>query len=111
MNQAITDYIENIDQPWQAEVCHRLRRCIHQAVPGVEERIQYGKPHFVSGGKYVSVLGTARGWVNLTIFQASALEAPEGYFEAGGSPDRKTVKIREGQAVEYDFLARLVQQA
>ncbi len=110
MNQAVTEYIEKITQEWQAEVCTQLRQLIHQAVPEIEERIQYGKPHFLKNNKYAAVAGTAKDWVSLTIFNAQTLEAPEGFFEAG-PPERKTVKIRKGQAMDYEFLARLVQQA
>lgn len=111
MNQEVTEYMQKINQQWQAEICTRIRQVIHQSIPAVEERIQYGKPHFLKNGKYACVLGTAKGWVNLTIFNAKTLEAPEGFFEPGGSPDRKTIKIREGQDVDYDLLAGLIQQA
>lgn len=111
MDQAVTDYIARIDQPWQAEVSQHLRQLIHQAVPDADERIQYGKPHFLKDGTYVAVLGTAKGWVSLTIFNASTLEAPDGFFEPGGSSDRKTVKFREDQAVDDDLLTKLLQQA
>ncbi len=110
MNQAVTDYIQNIKEQWQAEICNQLRQIVHQSVPEVEERLQYGKPHFLKNGKYVCVLGTAKDWVSFTIFNAKALEAPEAFFEAG-NPDRKTVKIRKGQAIDYDLLARLLEQA
>jgi hypothetical protein len=110
MNPAVTDYILSIKQAWQAEVCTRLRQVIEQSIPDVEERIQYGKPHYLKNGKYACVLGTAKDWVSLTIFNAMALEAPEGFFEPG-SPERKTVKIRSGQAVDYELLAALIQQA
>lgn len=73
---------------------------VHQAIPEVAERLQYGKPHYLKDGKYAAVLGTAKGWVAFTIFNAAALDAPEGLFEPG-PPDRKTIKIRQGQAVDY----------
>ena len=111
MNQAVTDYIQKIDQEWQAEICAQLRQVVLVSISDVEERIQYGKPHFLKNGKYAAVLGTAKGWVSFTIFNAAALEAPEGFFEAGGSPDRKTVKIPKGQPVDYQFLSSLIQQA
>ncbi len=110
MNQAVTEYIEKIKDGWQAEICTQLRQVTHQAMPEVEERIQYGKPHFLKNGKYASVLGTAKDWVSFTIFNATALEAPEGFFEAG-PPERKTIKIRKGQTVDYELLTRLLQQA
>jgi len=74
MNQAVTDYIEALNtkpkQEWQAEVSAHLRKIVHDSIPDVEEKIQYGKPHFLKNGKYAAVLGTAKGWVTLTIFNA-----------------------------------------
>ncbi len=110
MNEAVSEYIQKISQEWQAEICTQLRQFVHQAVPEVVERIQYGKPHFLKNGKYAAVLGTAKDWVSFTIFNATALEAPEGFFEAG-PPERKTAKIRKGQTVDYDLLAKLLNQA
>ena len=110
MNQQVTEYIENIKLPWQADICNQLRQTIQQAVPDVEERIQYGKPHFLKNGKYAAVVGTAKGWVSFTIFNAQSIEGPDGLFEAG-DPARKTVKICEGQAVDYALLGKLLAQA
>ncbi len=110
VNQAVTEYMEKITQEWQAEIGLRLRQLVQQAVPEVEERIQYGKPHFLKNGQYAAVLGTAKDWVSFTIFNATALEAPAGFFEAGPA-ERKTIKIRKGQEVDYELLARLLQQA
>ena len=110
MNQAVTDYIEKINQEWQVPICNQIRDLINQALPDVEERIQYGKPHFLKNGKYAFVLASAKAWVSLTIFNATSIEAPEGYFEPG-PPERKTVKIRAGQEVDYAFLSTLIGQA
>jgi hypothetical protein len=76
----------------------------------VEERIQYSKPHYRKNGAYAAVIGTAAEWVTFTIFNASALQAPESLFEPG-PPERKTVKIRQGQDVDYDLLGKLLGQA
>jgi len=110
MNEAVTEYLQKIKEEWQAEICTQLRQLIHQTVPEIEERLQYGKPHFLKEGKYAAVVGTAKDWVSFTIFNAGALEAPEGFFEPG-NPDRKTVKIRKGQKVNYALLAIHLQQA
>jgi hypothetical protein len=110
MNQQVTDYIQNVKLDWQAEICTQIRQIVQQSVPNVEERIQYGKPHFLKNGKYACVLGTAKEWVSFTIFNAESLQAPEGFFEPG-PPERKTIKIRKGQTIDYEFLAKLVQQA
>jgi hypothetical protein len=110
MNQDVTDYIERIDQEWQAEVCTRVRQIVHEAIPEVEERIQYRKPHFLKNGKYACVLGTAKGWVSFTIFNAETLQAADGFFEPG-PPERKTVKFLQAQEIDDDALASLLRQA
>lgn len=111
MNQEVTDYIGKLAQPWQADVCNRIRALINEAIPEVQERIQYGKPHFLQNGKYAAVLGPAKGWVSFTIFNAQALQPPEGLFESSETGDRKTIKIREKDEVDYALLKALIQQA
>ncbi len=111
MNQDVTDYIEGFAQPWQVEVCTAIRQRIHDTVPDVEERLQYKKPHFLKNGTYLAVLGPAKGLVTFTMFNAAGLDAPDGTFEPGGAPERKNIRIREGQAVDHDLLGRLVTQA
>ncbi len=111
MNQDVTDYIGKLAQPWQADVCNRIRALINEAIPEVQERIQYGKPHFLQNGKYAAVLGPAKGWVSFTIFNAQTLQPPEGLFESSETGDRKTIKIREKDEVDYALLKALMQQA
>lgn len=107
----VNTYLENIKLDWQAEIGKQLHALIQQAIPDVTERIQYGKPHYLKNGKYVCVLGTAKGWISLTLFHAEHIEAPEGTFEASDVAERKTIKFRQGQAVDEALLARLIAQA
>jgi hypothetical protein len=113
-NQEVTDYINKLNdkpkQEWQAEVCNHLRQTVLQSIPDADERLQYGKPHYRKNNKYAAVIGTAKGWVTFTIFNAGAINAPEGFFEAG-DPDRKNYKIVEGQSVDYTQLGKYLQQA
>jgi hypothetical protein len=69
----------------------------------------FSKPHFLKHGKYAAVLGTAKEWVTLTIFNTESLQAPDGFFEPGPA-ERKTVKIRQGQTVDYELLGQLMRQ-
>lgn len=111
MNQDVTQYIDTIKQKWQIEICRSIRQTIYQAIPEVEEKIQYGKPHYRKNGKYACVLGTAKGWVSFTIFNAQSLKTPEGLFESSENGDRKTIKILDGQDVDYALLEKLIKQA
>lgn len=110
MNPEIASFIDNLSQPWQADICRQFDQMVRNAIPDAQERIQYGKPHYLKNGKYACVLGTAKGWVSFTIFNAADLEAPDGLFEPG-DPNRKTIKIKDGQAVDYALLSNLVRQA
>lgn len=110
MNQEVTDYIAGIKLPWQTEICTRLREVIHESIPEVTERIQYGKPHFLKNGKYAAVISTAKGWVSFSIFNAANLEVPEGQFETG-SGDRLTMKLLEGKPADYELLSSLLKLA
>lgn len=111
MNPDVTAYIAALNQPWQADLCAALRHTIHAALPDVEERLLYRKPHFLRNGAYIAVVSAANAFVSVTIFNATTLEAPAGVFEPGGTPDRKTIKIREGQALDPVLVATLFQQA
>ena len=107
----VTEYIEKIKLPWQAEVATQIRATIFKAVPEAEEKIQYGKPHYRKNGKYLCVMGTAKGWLSFTIFNATDLKPPEGMFESSDTGDRKTIKLLEGQPVDSALLSKLLKQA
>ncbi|NEW09191.1 DUF1801 domain-containing protein [Paenibacillus sp. SYP-B3998] len=109
MNQEVTDFIEALKEPWQGELCARLREVVYQTIPDIQERIQYKKPHFLKNGKYAAVISTSKDAVSFTIFNASELALPEGLFD--GPPERKTIKLRQGQTVDTDQLSQLLSQA
>src|ERR1043165_3728571 len=113
-SQEVTDYINKLSdktgQEWQADIRKKLRTIAEQNIPDFSERIQYGKPHFLKSGKYAAVLGTAKGWVTFTIFNATDVQGPDGFFEDGPS-ERKTVKILKGQDVDYNLIGKLLKQA
>ena len=111
MNEEVTQYIGKIDQNWQTDTCNHFRETILQSIPAVEELLQYGKPHYKIGGKYLCTYSIAKAWINFTLFNAASVDAPEGLFEPGDNPDRRTIKIREGQNTDYNLLAKLLQQA
>lgn len=108
-NQDVMDFIAAVKEPWQAEQCVQLREIVHQSIPEVQERLQYKKPHFLKSGKYAAVISTSKDAVSFTIFNAAELQLPEGMFD--GPPERKTIKLRQGQAVDAGLLSSLVSQA
>ncbi|GHO49311.1 DUF1801 domain-containing protein [Ktedonospora formicarum] len=111
MNPEITEYIEKIDQPWQIEVCNRLRQIILQTVPEVEELKLYSRPHYKKGGDYLCVFNVAKKWVNVMLFNAQALDNPKAFGTLSPNGDRVTAKIEESQDFNYELFATLLQQA
>jgi hypothetical protein len=111
MDPEVTSFIEAIEQPWQVEIANNLRSTVHRVVPDVQERIQYKKPHFLKNGHYAAVLHPAKAYVAFMIFNTQDLDIPDGLFEKGGPAERKTVKVKEGQQVDYDRLGSVLAQA
>lgn len=109
MNQEVIDFIDNVKEPWQAELCRLLRDTAHRAVPDATERLQYKKPHFLKNGKYAAVISTSKDAVSFTIFNAAGLTLPEGLFD--GPPERKTIKLKQGQSVDAELLGSLLAEA
>ncbi|GLV55407.1 hypothetical protein KDH_22510 [Dictyobacter sp. S3.2.2.5] len=60
MNPEVTEYIEKIDQPWQVEVCNRLRQLILQTVAEVDEVKLYNRPHYKKNEQYLCVFFVAK---------------------------------------------------
>jgi len=109
MNQEVTDFISALQEPWQKELSASLREVVYQAIPDAQERMQYKKPHFLKNGKYAAVISTSKDAVSFTIFNAAGLELPEGMFD--GPPERKTLKLRQGDSYDSSRLAAWVGQA
>ncbi|WP_068774970.1 DUF1801 domain-containing protein [Paenibacillus sp. FJAT-26967] len=109
MNQEVNEFIEALKESWQRDLSAKLREVVHQAIPDVQERIQYKKPHFLKNGKYAAVISTSKDAVSFTIFNAAVLELPEDKFD--GPPERKTLKLRQGDPFDPGYLVSLVIQA
>lgn len=104
VNDDVTEYI-NKTQPWQIDVCEKLRAMIDETVPGVEERLQYGKPHYFKNGHHAAVIAVAKSKVSFMVFNATDIPEVKGFLRSMGNGERKTVDITEGQDVDYGQLA------
>jgi hypothetical protein len=108
VNEDVTTYIQQV-KPWQSAVCYSLRIVVHETVPDVEERMQYGKPHFLKDGSYVAVIHVSKDKVSFMLFNATDVSAP-GLLRSMGKGERKTADITEGQTVDYQHLATVLGQ-
>ena len=110
MSAEVTAYIQQLPK-WQVEVAETLRKLIQKTIPGVEERLQYGKPHYLKNGHYAAVVHAAKDKVSFMLFNAAELPEIKGYFKSMSGPERKTATITEGQQVDYKQLADFLKKA
>lgn len=109
MNKEVTEYIQKA-QPWQVEVCEALRKTIFETVPSIEERHQYGKPHYLHNGSYAAVIHVSKDKVSFMVFNAKDVPEIKGLLRSMGDGERKVMDIKEGQRVDYEQIAGLVKQ-
>lgn len=109
MNPEVTQYIEKL-QPWQKEAATTLRKLVLKTIPDAEERLQYGKPHYLKNGNYAAVISAAKDKLSFMLFNATELAEIKGYFQSTTAPDRKTATIKDGQAVDYKQLGDFLKQ-
>ncbi|MFC4102520.1 DUF1801 domain-containing protein [Paenibacillus xanthanilyticus] len=108
MSQEVAAYLDALQEPWQRELAADLRALIHRTIPEVQERLQYKKPHFLKNGKYAAVVSVSKDAVSLTLFNTADLALPETF---DGPPERKTLKLRKGDAYDADALAAWLREA
>jgi hypothetical protein len=104
MNADVSAYFAKGDA-WQKHACMQLRQAIQRAVPGVEESMQYGKPHYAVDGELVAALHLAKSKVSLLILGAQSVPPEKGFLRSLGNGERKVVDVTEEQNVD---IARVV---
>jgi hypothetical protein len=109
MNDKVSDYIQSKAE-WQQDVCGKLRQMIFATLPDVEERLQYGKPHYLKNGSYAAVISVAKDKITFMLFNASELAEEKGFIRSLGEGERKAIDISQGQTVDYERLAGFLKQ-
>ncbi|MCD9021633.1 DUF1801 domain-containing protein [Cohnella silvisoli] len=107
LSQEVTEYIQQINQEWQIEICNGIRKIIHQSVPDINEKIAMTTPNYSKNGKPLCTFFAAKAWVTLTIFNTKNFEMPEGFFHPSDHPDRMQVKIKKGNDLDEVVLSKL----
>lgn len=110
MGDDVTRYIEKLND-WRAELAESLRTMVHNTIPEVTEKIEYGKPHFSKNGKHAAVIHAGKDRISFMIFNAADLAEIKGFFKSLATPDRKAATFKQGDAVDLEVLASLLKQA
>lgn len=108
-NKEANEYIQRLgqkaNQAWQVEVCESLQEMVLETIPAAEERLQYGKPHYLKNGHYAAVISASKDKVSFMIFNAGGIVPVEGVLRSMGNGERKTADIRKGEKVDYGQLS------
>jgi uncharacterized protein YdhG (YjbR/CyaY superfamily) len=102
---SIDDYLDGLPPNVRALV-QRVRRAIHQAAPGVEEKISYQIPTFTLGGK--ALIHVAAFTSHLGLYPAPAGDAALNRAIAPYRSGKATLKFPFDQPVPLDLVARVV---
>ena len=104
---------------WQGRVLARIRALIHQALPGVVEKVKWRKPSNSMLGVPVwsrdGIICTGETYkhkVKLTFAKGAALEDPTGLFNAGlEGKVRRAIDLHEGDEIDAAAFKSLIRAA
>lgn len=89
-NAEVTEFIEQIQIPWQVQIAEQLRQLVHDSIPDVQERVQYKKPHFLKTGSTLrSSRHPNRPYPSPSSMQPDSI-CPMGYSKARKSAKRSS---------------------
>ena len=66
-------------------------------MPDVEERLQYGKPHYLKNGHYAAVIAVAKDKVSFMVFNATDIPEVKGFLRAMATVNAKPSTSRKGK--------------
>ena len=97
---------------WRGETLARVRRLIHEAVPGVEETWKWrGVPVWEKGG-IITTGETYKDKVKLTFAKGASIEDPTKLFNSSLEGNaRRALDLFEGDELDEAAFKALVQEA
>ena len=97
---------------WRGDVLARVRKIIHEAVPGVVEDWKWrGVPTWEHRG-IITTGESYKSYIKLTFARGAALEDPKGLFNASLEGNaRRAIDIHEGDKIDEKALKALVKAA
>ena len=97
---------------WRGDVLARVRKIIHEAVPGVVEDWKWrGVPIWEHHG-IITTGESYKSYIKLTFARGAALEDPKGLFNASLEGNaRRAIDIHEGDRIDDKALKALVKAA
>jgi hypothetical protein len=103
----VDDYIAALPR-WQQNICHTVRRLVHEADPAVQETIKRTRqPYFVLDGNVCALLAT-KDHVNVFLYDGGLAPDPHGIITGGTSNSTgRTVALYEDGPLDEDALREI----
>ncbi|MEG9249232.1 DUF1801 domain-containing protein [Arthrobacter sp. Soc17.1.1.1] len=103
----VDDYIAALPR-WQQDICHTVRRLVHEADPEVQETIKRTRqPYFVLDGNVCALLAT-KDHVNVFLYDGGLAPDPHGIITGGTSNSTgRTVALYEDGPLDEDALREM----
>jgi hypothetical protein len=103
----VDDYIAALPR-WQQNICHTVRRLVHEADPEVQETIKRTRqPYFVLDGNVCALLAT-KDHVNVFLYDGGLAPDPHGIITGGTSNSTgRTVALYEDGPLDEDALRQI----
>ncbi len=97
---------------WRGKTLAKVRKIIHDTVPGIVEELKWrGTPVWSHGG-IVCTGETYKNAVKMTFAKGAALEDPSGLFNSSLEGNvRRAIDIREGEKINEAALKDLIREA
>ncbi len=103
----VDDYIAALPL-WQQEICHTVRRLVHEADPEVQETIKRTRqPYFVLDGNVCALLAT-KDHVNVFLYDGGLAPDPHGIITGGTTNSTgRTVALYKDGPFDEDALREI----
>ena len=103
----VDDYIAKLPD-WQQDICHEVRRLVHEADPAVEETIKFtDRPYFVLDGNICALLGT-KDHVNVFLYDRVSVPDPQGVITSGhGNKTARMISVYRDQPINAPALVEM----
>ena len=107
MDTRVDDYIAGLPD-WQQDICHEVRRLVHEADPAVEETIKFtDRPYFVLDGNICALLGN-KDHVNVFLYDKAVVPDPENIITSGhGNKTARMISVYRDQPINGPALVEM----
>lgn len=106
-DKRVDAYIASL-QPWQQEICQKLRQLIHTAEPEISETIKRtNRPYFTCHGNVCAFLAT-KDHVNVFLYDPIVPDPEQIINQGQGNATARAIQIYQGEPINEKAFMNLI---